>query len=413
MKHFIFPFLLILTVVNPSISQEYWPNGEAIDQWFAEDGKIDVESLGKQYIVTNYGVVDNDSTLIQTEALQAVIDLAADQGGGVIVIPEGTFLSGSLFFKPNTHLHIQQGGRLKGSNRIKHFPIKTTRMEGQTLNYFCALVNADSLSGFTITGPGTIDGNGHDYWEEFWIRRQYNPQCTNLEAMRPRLLYISNSDNVTIQDVNLVNSPFWTSHYYRCHHVKILDCTIYAPTEGIKAPSSDAIDLDACHDVLVKGCYMHVNDDAVVLKGGKGTYADLDPNNGPTYNIMIRDCNYGTVHGCITFGSESLHDYNVVLRDINVDGANRVIWFKMRPDTPQHYEYFLAENIRGNAKNFIVLLPWTQFYKPEDRPDMPKSRVNNIEIRNIDIECPMMLNMKPSEKYTIDNFTLEGENIVL
>lgn len=407
------PLSLILSFCAFANAQERWPNGEAIDPWFEDDAKIDVSTLGKQYVVTDYGVMANDSTLIQTEALQGVIDLAAAEGGGVVVIPEGTFLSGSLFFKPKTHLHLQQGAKLKGSNRIKHFPIKETRMEGQTLKYFSALVNADSISGFTITGPGTIDGNGHDYWEEFWIRRQYNPQCTNLEAMRPRLLYISNCDSVTIQDVNLVNSPFWTSHYYRCHHVKILDCTILAPTEGVKAPSSDAIDLDVCHDVLIKGCYMHVNDDAVVLKGGKGTFADLDPNNGPNYNIMVTDCDYGTVHGCITFGSESLHDYNVILRNINVDGANRVIWFKMRPDTPQHYEYFLAENIRGNAKNFIVLLPWTQFYKPEERDDMPVSRVNNIEIRNIDIETPTMLNMKPSDKYTIDHFNLEGQPITL
>ena len=79
-------------------------------------------------------------------------------------------------------------------------------MEGQTLDYFAALVNADGVDGFTITGPGTINGNGQKYWEEFWIRRKYNPQCTNLEAMRPRNVYISNSKNVTVQDVRIINS---------------------------------------------------------------------------------------------------------------------------------------------------------------------------------------------------------------
>ena len=63
-----------------------------------------------------------------------------------------------------------------------------TRIEGQTINYFAALVNADNVNGFTITGPGTINGNGQKYWEEFWIRRKYNKDCTNIEAMRPRIM---------------------------------------------------------------------------------------------------------------------------------------------------------------------------------------------------------------------------------
>ena len=99
------------------------------------------------------------------------------------------------------HLLIEDGGELKGSDRIRDFKIVKTRMEGQTLDYFAALVNADGVDGFTITGPGTINGNGQKYWEEFWIRRKYNPQCTNMEAMRPRNVYISNSKNVTVQDV--------------------------------------------------------------------------------------------------------------------------------------------------------------------------------------------------------------------
>ncbi len=84
----------------------------------------------------------------------------------------------------------------------------------------------------------------------------------------------------------------------------------------------------------------------MVLKGGKGTWADKDPNNGDNQRILIRNCRYGKVHGCLTLGSESLHDRNVVLRDCTVDQANRVLWLKMRPDTPQHYEFITVEDIR-------------------------------------------------------------------
>lgn len=200
--------------------------------WFSDTTKVDVDKLGRKYVITDYGV-KNDSNLLQTEQIQAVIDKAAADGGGVVVIPQGTFLSGSIFFKQGTHLYIEEGGRLKGSDRIRNFKLLTTRMEGQTLKYFSALVNADGIDGFTIAGRGTIDGNGRNYWEEFWIRRQYNRQCTNLEAMRPRLVYISNCKNVTVQDVRLINSPFWTNHIYKTENLRYLGCYIYAPNSGV------------------------------------------------------------------------------------------------------------------------------------------------------------------------------------
>ena len=208
-------------VVQPTL----WPNGEPMDEWFMVPGKVDVETLGKKYDVTKYGVRQG-TTDIQTRELQAVIDRAAEEGGGVVVIPKGTFYSGSLFFRQGTHLCVEEGGVLKGSDRIRDFEIRETRIEGQTCKYFTALVNADGVDGFTICGKGTIDGQGEPYWQEFWIRREWNRQCTNKDAQRPRLTYISNSKNVTIQDVRLINSPFWTNHIYRCDHVRYLDLYI-------------------------------------------------------------------------------------------------------------------------------------------------------------------------------------------
>jgi hypothetical protein len=131
---------------------------------------------------------------------------------------------------------------------------------------------------------------------------------------------------------------------------------------------------------------MHVNDDAVVLKGGKGTWADRDETNGPCERIIVQNCRYGRVHGCLTLGSESLHDRNIILRNCHAENANRVLWLKMRPDTPQHYEYVLVERISGHCGSFLFIHPWTQFFKPEQRDDMPLSRCNNIIMRDISIE---------------------------
>ncbi len=412
MKKLFFILMLCMAVETvearkPKVKTPLFPDGTPIPAWFGDTSRVDVNLLGKRYALTDYGV-KTDSNLVQTEAIQAVIDKAAAEGGGVVVVPKGTFLSGSLFFKQGTHLLVEEGARLKGSDRIRDFKILDSRMEGQSIKYFAALINADGVDGFTITGPGTIDGNGYNYWEEFWIRREYNPQCTNLEAMRPRLTFISNSQNVTVQDVKLINSPFWTNHVYKSHHVRFLGCYIFSPTTGVKAPSSDAIDLDVCHDVLVHGCYMSVNDDAVVLKGGKGTWADKDPNNGPNFNIIIEDCVYGRVHGCLTLGSESLYDKNVILRRCKITDASRVLWLKMRPDTPQHYEYVTVEDVVGDCGSFLVVRPWTQFYKPEGRDDMPLSTCNNIVMRNIDMNCNNFFDVGTSEKYRLRDFTFEN-----
>lgn len=391
-------------------TQPLWPDGTPIAEWFNDTTKVDVNTLGKKYVITEYGV-KNDSSIVQTDAIQKVIDLAASNGGGVIVIPRGTYLSGSLFFKQGTHLYVEEGGTLKGSDRIANFKILETRIEGQTCKYFSALVNADGIDGFVIAGKGTINGDGRHYWEEFWIRRQWNRECTNKDAQRPRLTYISNCKNVTVQDVRLINSPFWTNHIYKSDHARYIDCYIYAPTSGIKAPSSDAIDIDVCHDVLVHGCYMNVNDDAVVLKGGKGTWADKDANNGPNYNILIQNCHYGTVHGCLTLGSESVHDRNVIIRNCHADNANRVIWLKMRPDTPQHYEYVTVENFTGKTGSFLVVRPWTQFFQPENREDMPLSTCNNIVMKNINMECKNFFDVGASDKYKLIDFTFENIDV--
>lgn len=411
MRKILLFFLLVLTA-SVAYARKYptWPDGTKMDAWFSDTMRTDISKLGRQYDVTAYGV-RNDSTILQTEAIQHVIDMASANGGGLIVLPRGTFLSGSLFFKPGTSLYLAQGATLKGSDRIENFPIIETRIEGQTCKYFAALVNADHVDGFTICGQGRIDGSGYHYWKEFWIRRQWNPQCTNKDAQRPRLVYISNSSNVTIQDVSLENSPFWTSHLYRCDHVKYLGCNIYAPTSGVKAPSSDAIDLDVCHDVLIHGCTMNVNDDAVAIKGGKGQWADKDSTDGPNYNIMIERCRYISVHSCLTLGSESVSDRNIVIRNCHSERATRLLWLKMRPDTPQNYEYVSVEGVTGYVATGLVVKPWTQFYVKPDRVDMPKSRCANITLRGNKLRTKKFIDVAESDKYELSAFDYNDNDI--
>jgi len=369
-----------------------------------------LKDLGKKYTITDFGV-GKDSTKIQTIAIQKVIDKAAANGGGVIIIPKGVFLSGALFFKPKTSLYVAEGGVLKGSDNIADFPIMPSRMEGQNLDYFPALVNACGVDHFSISGKGTINGNGKKYWEAFWERRKENPKCTNLEVSRPRLVFVWNSNHVQLQDVKLINSGFWTNHFYKCNNVKLLDLYIFSPHIELKAPSTDAIDIDICTNFLVKGCYMSVNDDAIALKGGKGPYADQDQNNGPNANIIIEDCTFGFCHSALTNGSESIHNKNVIMRNCKIDGASRLLWLKMRPDTPQRYEYIRVEDIKGEAKTCLAVFAWKQFFDLKGRPDVPLSYGDHITLKNIDLKCETFYGVENDPNVRLSHFTFENLNI--
>lgn len=179
-------------------------------------------AAASDFDVTWHGAVADDKTL-DTAAIQAAIDAAHAAGGGRVVLPVGTFRSGSLFLKAGVELHVAKGATLLGSNDIADYPKHNTRIEGHFEPWRLALINAAQLEQVRITGGGTIDGNGILFWAAFWQRRKENPACTNLEVERPRLLFIDRCRDVAIQGVRLRDSGFWNIHLYRCSDVLIED----------------------------------------------------------------------------------------------------------------------------------------------------------------------------------------------
>lgn len=389
-------------------SQNIFPDGTSIPEWFLQSKVIPLDSLGRRYDVSDYGIV-SDPAIVQTKKIQCLIDEAAVNGGGVIYFPEGLYKSGALFFKQGTHLYLAAGATLLGSENIMDFPLDVTRIEGETCNYFPALVNADGLDGFTISGKGTIDGNGTPYWKAFRLRRQWNPECTNKDEMRPRLVYISNSCNVQVADVTLQNSPYWTSHYYRCENVKIINVRYFSPKKPVMSASADGMDLDVCSNFLIKGCRFTVKDDAICFKGGKGPYADKDSTNGAVKNILVEDCFFDhTTESCITCGSEAVEVHNVLIRNCRLEEGRELLYLKMRLDTPQLYEHITVENITGSCEIVLRVYAWKQFFDLKGRMDIPKSYADKIVMRNIDLECEKFIDAKKNDDvYELSDFSFE------
>ena len=385
------------------LKKEFFPDGTLIDPWFYD---TTLPAPGKKY------VLKAEPDELCTEKIQSLIDTAHSCGGGTVVIPEGTYYSGALFFKDGVNLFIEKGGVLKGSFNISDYPLVKTRIEGETCTYFSALINASHVHGFVISGEGIIDGNGENSWRAFWLRKKWNPDCTNKDEQRPRLIYIDHSEDITVSGITMQNSHFWTNHLYKCRRVKYLDCKILSPASPVPAPSTDAIDLDVCSDVLIKNCYMAVNDDSVVLKGGKGPYADTDPDNGINERIIVEDCEYGFCHGCLTCGSESVHSKNIIVRRLKVSSAVNLLWLKMRPDTPQKFEYISVSGVSGKVADFININPWRQFFDLKGRSDIPLSYGEHITMEDCDVECNKFFDVAPDdEQYILSDFTFKNLNI--
>jgi polygalacturonase len=119
----------------------------------------------KRYVVSELGAV-GDGTTVNTKALQAAIDQCAAAGGGVLVIPKGTFVSGALYFKQGVNLLVEKDGVLKSTTTIADFPPIYTRWEGIERYWTSAFLNFVGMKNVDVSGEGLIDGSG-DAWSGF------------------------------------------------------------------------------------------------------------------------------------------------------------------------------------------------------------------------------------------------------
>jgi parallel beta-helix repeat protein len=370
----------------------------------------------KRFAVTDFGAV-GDATTLNTAAIQKAIDTAAaTKGGGVIDVPQGTFLSGAIFLRAGVELHLAAGAVLLGSTNIEDYPKRETRIEGHFENWRMALVNAQQLDGVRITGPGTLNGNGLPFWQAFWQRRKENPKCTNLEVERPRLLFIDRCHDVRVDGIALEDSGFWNLHLYRCRDVTLEGVRITIPTAlktGVRGPSTDGIDVDSSQNVTIRRCYISNNDDNIALKGSKGPHADHDEDSPPVENILIDEVECGDGNGLITCGSEATTVRHVLARNCTMSGRATMLTLKLRPDTPQHYEDITLDGITLKGTGRLVnMAPWTQFFDLQGQPP-PSREVNGVVLKNIHGEYGSFGPLRGNPGDVLRDFTLENIDVKL
>lgn len=124
----------------------------------------------KRFVISDFGAVA-DAATVNTKAIQSAIDKCAASGGGVVVVPKGTFLSGAIFLKQGVNLAVENDGVLNGTSKIDDYPVINTRWEGTEEPWTSAFVNAEGVTNLEISGEGTIDGSGEEWLQKYPPRR--------------------------------------------------------------------------------------------------------------------------------------------------------------------------------------------------------------------------------------------------
>jgi polygalacturonase len=334
-----------------------------------------------------------DGTTKDTAAIQKAIDeCSAGKGGGTVVLEAGTYLSAPILLKSNMTLELKKDAILLGSPDHADYPvIQEFREDGHQ-----ALVSAVNATNVSITGEGTIDGNGESWWHSM---RGMAPPAAPLnrnnganvagsgiapgQAARPRLVVFDHCKHVSITGVTVKNSPFWQIVPYYSDDVVMRNIRV---TATLPSPNTDAIDPFSSSNVVIDHVYADTGDDDVAIKSG---LANSPGGDEPSKNITITDCTFDHGHG-VSIGSEIAGGaQNIRVERVKFTGTDNGIRIKAARDRGADVSNITFKDITmDGVKNPILI---TEYYPRAgtmaEVPAMPVTRLtpmfHDITIENV------------------------------
>lgn len=261
-------------------------------------------AASKDYQAVRHGASPDGKTL-NTAPLQKLIDKVSEAGGGRIVLSEGTYLTGSLTLRSGVELHFERNATLLGSTDPGHYHKLTEHVDPTVKqdNSMLALIMAEGQHDISISGHGTIDGQGRELALNIDSLLGRRPD----ELARPKLLLFKNCSNVVLKQMNMRNSACWGLSFELCEDMTIDSLNIFNRAYW----NNDGIDLSDCHRVSITRCRIDSADDGICLK----SYHADNCND----QISISDCELRTSASAIKFGTASYGGFrNVTIKNIRV-----------------------------------------------------------------------------------------------
>lgn len=302
-----------------------------IQSAFAQSGTVTITALGAV----------GDGRTLNTRIFQRAIDSLAGRGGGSVCVPPGVFITGTLQLRNNIDLHLERGAVLKGSTSLDDY-----KLQGKIVG----LLFTQDVQNVSITGLGTLDGNGDSFMVldkaknlenagTQWTRqrdrfRRVTEGIGDGPAVpkdRPfQMIIFSDCKNVTVRDVLITNSPFWTLHFADCDGVIVSGVRIWC---NLLVPNNDGVDFTSSSNVLMSDCDIRTGDDCIAITGyshhfNLPGYKDLRHD---SENITIMNCTMISRSSAIRIGGFDQNSMrNYVFSNLTITNSNRGIGIFVR-----------------------------------------------------------------------------------
>ena len=318
-----------------------------------------------------------DGVTKDTAAIQKAIDTcAAYKGGGLVKLSGGTFVSGPIVLKTDIRLLIDKNSTLLGSPDREDYP-KSTFARKETVAPLVGSLNAENI---TITGGGTIDGNGHVWWE--YVQGVKDSGVLGTDHPRPMGLVFDHSKHIRVEDITVQNAGFWQIVPYYSDDLVFRNMKILAP----RSPNTDAIDPFSSSNVVIDHVFSSIGDDNIAIKSGAINSPGPD---APSRNITITDCTFENGHG-LSIGSEIAGGVqHVHVERIHFKGTDQGIRIKANRDRGSDVSDITFKDIdMVDVKTAILISEYyPKVYPESDVAAAPITRLtplfHNIRIENV------------------------------
>ena len=331
--------------------------------------------------VRDFGAAGNGTTK-DTGAIQQAIDRCWALGGGDVLVPAGSYLTGAIALRSNTILRLETGAAIIGTPDFADYPVTQVRWEGKWIQGHAGLIYAMDAAHIGVVGPGRIVGNP---------ALGGRPNAQN-PLRHPALIEPIHCTDIRLEDFSTEYRLMWSIHPTGCENILIKGLTIRS-TGG----NGDGIDIDSCKHVRIDGCDIATGDDCISLKSGRGSEAWALRQS--TEDVVIANCTFAdSIFACIGIGSETSGG----IRNVRIEHCTFVqartfaIYIKSRPGRGAFIEDIVADDLTVSGTNggflrFNLLNSGIQDQVPvpgdEGIPTVKNFRFSNIRVK----DCPVLV----------------------